>query len=115
MPDPDEVLQHLLKQESLTPEEAKQGLVSCFLVTNRRFVERRLGPRPPAEIDAATQKLIDSVLERHLSGKRVTLVDLKQVRQVLIEQCSFESEPDLLAMHVQMLDDLFARVKLGAD
>jgi hypothetical protein len=51
MPDPDEVLQQLLKQESLTPEEAKQGLVSCFLMTNRRFVERRLGPRSPAEAD----------------------------------------------------------------
>jgi len=112
MPNPDEVLQQLLKQESLTPEEAKQGLVSCFLVTQRHFVERRLGPRPPAEIDAATQKLIDSVLERHRIGrKRITVVDLKQVRQVLIEQCSFESAPDLLAMHNQILDDLFARIK----
>ncbi len=111
MPDPDEVLQQLLKQESITPEEAKQGLVSCFLMTNRRFVERRLGPRPPTEIDAATQKLIDSVLERYFLGKRATVVDLKRVRQVLIEQCSFESEPDLLAMHEQMLDDLFVRIK----
>jgi len=111
MPDPDEVLQQLLKQESLTSEEAKQGLVSCFLMTNRRFIERRLGPRLPAEIDAATQKIIDSVLERHFLGKRATIVDLRQVRQVLIEQCSFESEPDLLAMHEQVLDDLFARVK----
>jgi len=102
-------LHHKLTQKSLSPSEVREGLTACFVITNRRFLQRRMGDeRPPAELDAITRTLVDQVLaEAGVSDANPTLSDLRQVYHTLEAQFSFEAESALLAHHRQIIQRLF--------
>ena len=43
--DPEATLENLLAKSTLSPSEAQEGLVACFMVINRAFVKRRMMKR----------------------------------------------------------------------
>ncbi|MEP7136257.1 MAG: hypothetical protein ABI904_15120 [Chloroflexota bacterium] len=107
-----EILQMILKKDTLTPSEVKEGVVTCFLAINRDFVKRRLGEVPAEQVDATLKELVMTVFEEHqIDPENPSLPMLKRAELVLEEQAGFESEPDLLKMHKSVIDTLFSRVQ----
>ncbi|MGD9099524.1 MAG: hypothetical protein PVF45_03525 [Anaerolineae bacterium] len=108
-------LQDKLAHTSLSARQAREGITACFILTNRKFLRRRLGDeRPTDEIDAATRALVDQVYaEQGISARNPTLPDLRRAWRTLDEQLGFEADPDLMAHHVQVIERLFELAKGG--
>lgn len=103
-------IQELLEKESLTPQEAVDGVVACFFATNHAFVERRMGHS--TNVDDALAQLITQVFkENEVDPANPNLHFLKQAVQALEEQAGFEAEPQLLHHHQEVIDEVFAKVK----
>ncbi len=109
-------LRAVLDKDPLTPRDVKIGLNACFLLTNRRFLRRRMGDdRPTVEIDAMTEALVSKVLQEiGVSDLHPTIAELRQAWIVLDEQLGFEADPELLAHHHQVIQRLFDKSKGGA-
>jgi len=105
-------LQTILEKDSLTAKEIKEGVVTCFFAVNRDFVKRRMGDVPAEQVDAALEKLVTLVLDEHqIDPEKPDLHLLQQAGLVLEEQTGFETEPDLLKMHKEVVQTLFERAK----
>lgn len=105
-----QTIQELLEKESLTPQEVVDGVVACFFATNHAFVERRLGKL--TNVDDALAQLITQVFkENEVDPANPNLHLLKQAVQTLDEQSGFESDPDLLTKHRNIIGAMFERVK----
>ncbi len=98
-----------LAQTSLSPPQVRDGITTCFILTNRRFLHRRMGKdHPTAEIDAATKQLVHQVFaETGISATQTTLVDLRRAWRILDVQLGFEAEPELMNHHCQIIEQLF--------
>ncbi len=106
------VLQMLMQKDTLTSSEIKEGVVACFFAINRDFVKRRVGDVSAEEIDSALTKLITRVFkEYNFNPEKPDVRLLKQIEQVLEDRTGFEAEPDLLAMHKEVIHTLFSRTE----
>lgn len=105
-----QTIRELLDKESLTPQEVVDGVVACFFATNYAFVERRM--RHSSNVDDALSQLITQVFqENQVDPANPNLHFLKRAVQVLDEQSGFESDPELLHHHQEIIATMFARVK----
>ncbi len=105
-----QIIQELLEKESLTPQEVVDGVVACFFATNHAFVERRLGHS--TNVDDALSQLITQVFkENEVDPAKPNLHFLKQAVQTLDEQAGFESDPELLHHHQDVIGMMFDRIK----
>jgi hypothetical protein len=103
-----QTLNTTLAQDTLTPADVCDGMVACFLIINRAFVQRRTGERPIDEIDAITRGLIDDVFtDLHIDPAQPRLLDLRTAWHTLDAQLGFEAEPDLMAHHNDIVTQLF--------
>lgn len=105
-----QTIQTLLEKESLQPQEVLDGVVACFFATNHAFVERRLGRS--GNVDDALAQLITQIFkENEVDPANPNLHFLKRAVQVLDEQSGFETDPDLLQHHQQIIEILFQRAR----
>ncbi|GAB4456827.1 MAG: hypothetical protein OHK0041_21720 [Anaerolineales bacterium] len=103
-------LQTFLEKGTLTAKEVQEGVIACFLAINRDFVKRRMVDAPAEQVDAALNELIVQVLKEHqVDPERPDLRLLEQAELALETQTGFESEPDLLKMHKNIIRTLFSR------
>lgn len=107
-----QLLQSLSQKESLSPVEVKDGVVACFINTNREFVRRRMPEVDPHEVDATLEQLMAEVFEeQHLDPQQPNLTILRRAQEVLEAQSGFEAEPELIDMHRNIIDTLFAKAR----
>lgn len=107
-----QLLQLLSQKDSLSPVEVKEGVVACFINTNREFARRRMPNVDVHEVDATLQQLVAVVFEEHhIDPQQPNLTTLKQAQEVLEAQSGFEAEPELIDMHHNMIDALFAKAR----
>ncbi len=106
-------LQDKLSQATLTLPEVQEGITTCFVLTNRQFLRNRLGDeRSNAEIDAVTRGIVDEVYtEIGLTPDHLFLSGLHQAWRTLDKQLGFETDPDLLAHHGKVIEDLLERAE----
>ncbi len=104
-----ESLEDKLKKESLTPLELRDGMTECFVITNRQFMQKRMGSQPSLDkIDATTKELVDLIYsELGVTPGVPTRQDLQQAWARLDTQLGFEAAPELLAQHRQIIQKLF--------
>lgn len=102
-------LKDKLAQELLSPLEVQEGLTACFVLTNRRFMERRVGEeRPLVEIDAVTRDLVNQVYDEvGINPGRPTLTELRKAWRILDGQLGFEADRALFTHHHQLIQRLF--------
>lgn len=105
-------LEAILEKDSLTPKEVQEGVIACFFTINRDFVKRRLGDVPAEQVDSVLNELVAQVFdEHHIDPEKPDLRLLQQAELALEEQTGFETEPDLLQMHKDIIQTLFSRAK----
>ncbi|GAB4467407.1 MAG: hypothetical protein Kow0070_30730 [Anaerolineales bacterium] len=105
-------LQTFLEKDSLTAKEVQEGVVACFLAINRDFVKRRMADAPVEQVDSALNELIVQVLKEHqVDPERPDLRLLEQAELALEAQTGFETEPDLLKTHKNIIRTLFSHAK----
>ncbi len=105
-----QLLQSLSQKDCLSPVEVKEGVVACFINTNREFVRRRMGTVDQQAVDAALGQLMAVVFEEHqIDPQRPNLTILRRAQEVLEAQSGFEAEPELIDMHRRIIDALFAK------
>lgn len=107
-----QLLQSLLKKEELSPVEVRNGVVACFIKTNREFVQRRLGNVDMQKVDVALEHLMEPVFEQYqIDAEHPDLLLLKRAQEVLEAQSGFEADPELVKMHKDVIGALFAKAK----
>lgn len=107
-----QLLQSLSQKESLSPVEVQEGVVACFINTNREFARRRLGNVDQQVVDAALGQLMAVVFDEHqIDPQQPNLAMLKRAQEVLEAQSGFEAEPELIDMHRSIIDALFAKAR----
>lgn len=107
-----QLLQLLLQKKNLSPLEVKDGVVACFIKTNREFVQRRLGNVDLQKVDLALGQLIAPVFEQYqIDAQNPDLLLLKRAQEVLEAQSGFEADPELVKMHNGVISTLFAKAR----
>ena len=79
------------------------------MLTNRNFLERRMGEEiSTSDIDATTRELAAQVFaENNISPSYSSIPDMRKACQVLDKQLGFESNPELLEHHQGIIGRLF--------
>ncbi len=98
-----------LEQNAINLSQLQEGITECFVLTNRQFLKSRLGKSTPTtEIDETTKSLVGQVFaENNVSSTFASLQDIRKACKVLDTQLSFESNPELLGHHQEIIDHLF--------
>jgi hypothetical protein len=107
-----QLLQTLLQKEELSPVEVRDGVVACFIKTNRAFVQRRLGNVDIQKVDSALENLMNPIFEQYqIDPECPDLLLLKRAQEVLEAQSGFEADPELIKMHKNVIGALFASAR----
>ncbi len=112
-PDPKGTLDDLLRRPRLDGQQALTGIVACFALTSQGFLARRMPQADEAQRRAAALELVTQVSRELgvLSRRQPGVAELQRVCRVLEEQLGFTAEPDLLAKHRGVIQNLLARVR----
>ena len=99
-----------LERESLTPQEACDGIRECFVITHRAFMESRQPARSTDEIDAVSNELVLEIYhEQALAPEHVTPAMLRYVVQILNSRFEFLEDPDLSRVHHDIVEKLLEK------
>ena len=104
-----ESLQSKMKLSSISLLQLQDGITECFVLTNRNFLQRRMGEETStSDIDATTRELAAQVFaENNISASYSSIPDLRKACQVLDKQLGFESNPELSEHHQKIIERLF--------
>ena len=99
-----------LEQETLTPQEACDGVRECFVITHRAFMEKRQPERSTDEIDAVSNELVLEVYrEQALAPETITPAMLRYVIRILNSRFDFLEDPDLSRVHHSIIAKLLEK------
>ena len=98
-----------LKLDTISLSQLQDGITECFILTNRSFLQHRLGEATSiSEIDAITRGLVAQVFaENDVSDSYASVQDIRKACQVLDEQLGFEANPGLSEHHEEIIGRLF--------
>ncbi|MBT3313885.1 MAG: hypothetical protein HN390_04650 [Anaerolineae bacterium] len=98
-----------LKLNMITLPQLQDGITECFILTNRTFLERRMGKSVAiSEIDSITRELIAQVFsENNISRSSTSISDIRKICKILDAQLGFEANQKLSEHHQNIIDRLF--------
>ncbi len=104
-------LEMKLKLEKISLAQLQDGITECFVITNRNFLQQRMGKTTPTdEIDATTRELVAQVFaENNVTPSYASAQDMRKACQVLDGQLGFEANPSLSEHHQEIIDFLFEK------
>ncbi len=98
-----------LKLDAITLPQLQDGITECFILTNRTFLEHRMGKSVAiSEIDSITREIIVQVFsENNISASSASISDIRKVCKILDAQLGFEADPKLSEHHQNIINRLF--------
>ena len=102
-------LDEKLKLNSISLPQLQDGITECFVLTNRHFLQQRMGEKTPIdEIDGITRELTEQVYaENDITESYISEPLLKKACFVLDKQLGFEADKGLMDHHMEVIGCLF--------
>jgi len=98
-----------MKLDSISMPQLQDGITECFVITNRKFLRRRMGEGASAsDIDEKTRDLAAQVfVENNVSAAYASIQDLHKACSILEDQLGFETNPEMAQHHQNIIGRLF--------
>jgi len=93
---------------SISLPQLQDGITECFVLTNRRFLQHRMGKISTRKTDAIIREITVQVFsEQGITEKYASVPLLRKACQVLDKQLGFGANPELSEHHQKIIGRLF--------